>query len=358
MEGYPMPQGARLAAFRRGTVIPAHPLALTGSGSLDEPHQRALSRYYLDAGAGGLAVGVHTTEFAIHDPRVGLYQPVLELAVQTARAWNGSGRPAPIMIAGVIGRTDQAVAEAQTARSLGYDIAMIGLGALPEADDAELLAHARKVAHVMPIMGFYLQPAAGGRLLSEGFWRALAEIPNLAGIKIAPFNRFYTLSVVRAVCESGRSSEVALYTGNDDSILVDLLTDYEVATDRGPVRTGMVGGLLGHWAYWTRRAREQLEEVRAARASGAVPPRLLTLAAQVTESNAAVFDPEHDFRGCISGILYTLSRTGLVAGVHPLGEGERLASGQAGRIDRIADRYPHLVDEQFVRENLSRWLAP
>ena len=358
-EDFPRVPDRIVRRLRTGMVIPAHPLALNQDGTLDESHQRALSRYYLDAGAGGLAVGVHTTEFAIHDPKVGLYRPVLELAAETVRAWNppGAGSEPTLMIAGVIGETAQAVREAETAREFGYHVGLLGLGALKGYSDDQLVEHARRVAGVLPIMGFYLQPAAGGRVLSESFWRQLAEIPNLAAIKMAPFNRYYTLAVIRAVAAAGRAGEVALYTGNDDSILVDLLTRYQIATEKDTVTLEVVGGLLGHWAYWTKRAVEQLEQVRSARRSGAVPSELLTLAAQVTESNEAVFDPENAFRGCIAGILYVLASSGLVAGVYPLGRAERLSSGQAERIDAVMARYPHLTDQRFVRENLDRWLA-
>ncbi len=354
---FPLPPDEIVDALRAGMVIPAHPLALNRDQSLDESHQRALSRYYLDAGAGGLAVGVHTTEFAIHDPEVGLYRPVLELAMETVRAWKSptAASEPPLMVAGVIGETAQAVREAETSRELGYQVGLLSLGALKGTQDELLVEHARQVARVLPIMGFYLQPAVGGRILSESFWRQLAEIPNLVAIKMAPFNRYYTLAVIRAVAEAGRAGEVALYTGNDDSILVDLLTRYRIATEKGMVHLEVVGGLLGHWAYWTKRAVEQLEQVRAAK--GSVPSKLLTLAAQVTESNEAVFDPENAFRGCIAGILYVLASSGLVAGVHPLGREERLSPGQAQKIDAVMARYPHLTDHDFVRENLDRWLA-
>jgi dihydrodipicolinate synthase/N-acetylneuraminate lyase len=356
---YPQPPDGVTRALRAGMVIPAHPLALKENRSLDERHQRALTRYYLDAGAGGLAVGVHTTEFAIHDAKVGLYRPVLELAAETARAWKplGASAASPVMIAGITGGTEQAVREAETARELGYHVGLLGLGALKGYADEGLVEHARRVARVLPVMGFYLQPAVGGRVLSRTFWRRLAEIPNLAAVKIAPFNRYYTLAVIRAVAEAGRAGEVALYTGNDDSILIDLLTRFEIASEGGSVALEVVGGLLGHWAYWTRRAVEQLDSVRSAKASGRVPRKLLTLAAQVTESNDAVFDPEHSFRGCISGILYVLRSSGLVSGVHPLGREERLSPGQAERIDAAMARYPHLTDHAFVQENLDRWLS-
>jgi hypothetical protein len=261
------------------------------------------------------------------------------------------------LIAGITGGLDQALPEAALAAELGYDAGLLSLGALPEASEAELVGHARRVAERIPVMGFYLQPAVGGRLLSEAFWHDLAEIERVVGIKIAPFDRYQTLAVLRAVAASGRAEEIALYTGNDDSIITDLLTGYEIATAGGPVRLRIVGGLLGHWACWTSRAVEQLAEIRAAVAAASIPPRLLTLAAQVTHANGAVFDPEHRYRGCISGILYVLFRSGLVAGVRTLGEGERLSPGQAERIDAVVRDYPHLSDEGYVAENLAAWLA-
>jgi len=359
---YPLPPQQVLEAFRRGMVIPAHPLALTAQKKLDERRQRALSRYYLEAGAGGLAVGVHTTEFKIHEPKLGLLRPVLELAAETAGAWWKARGPTrggpPMLIAGIVGPTGQAVREAVLARELGYHAGLLSLAALKEADDSQLVAHARAVAEAIPIMGFYLQPDVGGRLLCEGFWRGLAEIPNLVGIKIAPFNRYQTLVVVRAVAEAGRAGEVALYTGNDDSILLDLLTTYEFSGSGRTIRAGIVGGLLGHWAYWTRKAVEILEQARGAREGGSIPAGLLTLGAQVTEANEAVFDPANRFRGCIAGILYTLTRSGLLEAVRPLDEREVLSPGQAQRIDRVIRDYPHLHDHEFVRAHLESWLAP
>jgi hypothetical protein len=355
-DGFPMLPAEMLARLREGLVIPAHPLAVNATGGLDERHQRALTRYYLAAGAGGLAVGVHTTEFRIHEPKVGLYGPVLELAMHTARSF----RPAAdaLMVAGLVGRTEQAVREAGLARELGYQLGLLSLGALRDVDDQALVEHIREVARVMPLMGFYLQPLAGGRLLSRAFWRETAAIPNLCAIKIAPFNRYQTLDVVHGVAESGRAGDIALYTGNDDNILVDLLTSFEVPRPGGTVRTAIVGGLLGHWAYWTRNAVGLLEQAREARERSSIPAGLLTLAAQITETNAAVFDPEHAFTGCLSGILYALQRNGLVGGVRCLDERERLSAGQAARIEQVVQDYPLLVDDGFVRENRASWLAP
>lgn len=332
-------------ALRRGLVIPAHPLALTARRQLDERRQRALTRYYLDAGAGGLAIGVHTTQFAIHEPKRGLLYSVLQLGIDTVCDWRGADKR-PVMIAGVIGRTPQAVREARLARDLGYDAVLLSLAALPRATDATLIAHARAVAEVIPVMGFYLQSAVGGRVLGYSFWRKFAEIVNVVAIKIAPFDRYATLDVIRAVVESGRAGEIALYTGNDDHILLDLLT------------RPMVGGLLGHWAFWTSAAAKLHRDCRALVARGRpIPRRMMTLAGQVTEANAAVFDVANRFRGCIPGIHEILRRQGLLAGRWCLDPNEELSRGQAEEISRVCDAYPHLTDDAFVQGNLDRWLT-
>jgi len=329
-----------------GAVIPAHPLALTAERKLDERRQRALTRYYLDAGAGGVAVGVHTTQFAIRD--VGLFQPVLELAMEEMREREA------IKVAGICGPAPQAVREAETAAGLGYDIGLVSLAALRDATTDQLIEHVRAVASILPVFGFYLQPAVGGRVLSYEFWRRFAEVPNVAAIKIAPFNRYQTLDVVRAVAESGRADEIALYTGNDDNIVADLLTRFQF----GPTRLAIRGGLLGHWAAWTRRAVELLERARGVREeSRPVEPDWLTLAAQVTDSNAALFDAANGFHGCIAGIHEILRRQGLLAGRWCLDPNEDLSPGQMAEIDRVCRAYPHLIDDEFVAEHLNRWLG-
>ncbi len=329
-------------ALREGAVIPAHPLALNAGRKLDERRQRALTRYYLAAGAGGVAIGVHTTQFEIRDPRVGLYRPVLELTMEELR-----GKPA-IKVAGIVGPTAQALAEAEFAAGLGYDAGLLSLGALRQASTRELLEHARAVARVIPVFGFYLQPSVGGRVLPYDFWRGFAEIENVAAIKIAPFNRYQTLDVVRAVAESGRAGEIALYTGNDDTILADLVTPFRF----GAVELRIVGGLLGHWAVWTRRAVEQLERAHCEGAS----PDLLRLAAEVTDSNAAFFDPANGFHGCIAGIHEVLRRQGLLQGRWCLNPDEDLSPGQMEEIERVYRAYPHLNDDEFVRQHLDEWL--
>lgn len=339
-----------------GLVIPAHPLALTPARELDERHQRALTRYYVAAGAGGIAVGVHTTQFEIR--QFGLYRPVLELAAETADAALAGGAARPfVKVAGLVGDTRQAVAEAQVAVSLGYQCGLLSLGALADATDDELARHCRRVAEAIPLFGFYLQPAVGGRPLGYRFWRDVAEIPSLVAVKVAPFNRYQTLDVVQAVAASGRD-DVALYTGNDDSIVVDLLTPFPALQGGRLVDRRFAGGLLGHWAVWTRRAVELLAEVRAARAGGAdsLGEGWLRRAAAVTDMNAALFDAANGYAGCIPGIHEVLRRQGLMRGVWTLNPRERLSPGQAAALDRVTRSYPELTDDAFVAEHRDRWL--
>jgi dihydrodipicolinate synthase/N-acetylneuraminate lyase len=334
--------------LRSGLVIPALPLALDSARRWDERRQRALVRYYLDAGAGGIAAGVHSTQFAIRRPEIGLYRPVLDLAAREARA-----RPLPpVLIAGVIGRTRQAVREARIARELGYDAALLGLGAWAGAGDAALLRHCRRVAAEIPLVGFYLQESAGGRVLGHRFWREFAEIPDVVAIKIAPFNRYRTFDVVRAVIEAGRY-DVALYTGNDDHIIGDLLTRFVV----GGRARWIDGGLLGQWGVWTRKAVELLASVRSARAGARVELSWLERDAALTDANAAIFDPAHGFAGCLPGIHEVLRRQGLLASAACLDPRERLSPGQAEELTRVSRAYPWLVDDDFVAAHRDRWLA-
>ncbi len=341
-----------------GRVIPAHPLALTERRKLDERRQRALSRYYLEAGAGGLAAGVHTTQFAIRAPEHALYRPVLALAAEEARAFEGRTGKKVVKIAGAIGPTAQAVAEAETAAALGYDAVLLGLGWGKGRTQDELAGHCREVARVLPLFGFYLQPAAGGILLPAGFWRKFLEIGNVAAIKVAPFNRYQTIDVARALAESGRADEVSLYTGNDDAIVADLLTPYTFDVGGRRVVVRFRGGLLGHWAVWTRRAVELLERIGEVIRPGApVPADLLRLAAEVTDMNAALFDVANGFAGCIAGVHEVLARQGLLAGRWCLDPAEDLSPGQAEEITRVTRAYPHLCDDAFVAANRERWLS-
>jgi len=335
-----------------GQVIPAQPLALTQERKLDERHQKALTRYYVAAGAGGLAVGVHSTQFEIREPQHALLKPVLELASQTIdEALQKSPRPF-LKIAGVCGNTSQAVAEAQLARELGYGVGLLSLAALKNAGDAELLLHCRAVAQTLPIIGFYLQPAVGGRVLPHSFWRGFAEIENVVAIKIAPFNRYQTIDVVRAIVEAGRD-DIALYTGNDDNIVIDLLTNFQF----GNVERRIVGGLLGHWAVWTKKAVELLDEIKIAREQDNIDSDWLTRAIAVTDSNAAFFDAANSFAGVIPGLHEVLRRQGLMQGVWCLNPHEVLSPGQAAEIDRVYRAYPHLNDDEFVRQHLDDWMS-
>lgn len=344
------------AHLRSGVAIPAHPLALTAARTLDERRQRALTRYYVDAGAGGIAVGVHTTQFAIRETHHGLLRPVLQLAIETAKA-QLRARPRPfVFVAGVVGRTPQAVVEAELARALGYDTALLSLGAMAQATTRELLDHCRAVADVIPLFGFYLQPAVGGRVLGFDFWREFAEIPNVWAIKIAPFDRYKTLDVVRALGEAGRE-DVALYTGNDDSIVTDLVTPFPVKTGGMNGQRFIDGGLLGQWATWTRSAVSLLQRVQAARGGGSIETALLREGIALTDANSAIFDATNRFAGCIPGIHEILRRQGLLAGTWCLDPAETLSPGQAEEIDRVCRAYPFLTDDAFVAERLDGWLA-
>jgi hypothetical protein len=351
-----VPPGIR-RALQRGLVIPACPLALNASRKLDERRQRALLRYYAAAGVGGVAVGVHTTQFAIRDPATGLFGPLLELATdELARA--DAGRPEPLVrIGGICGDTPQALREAALLRELGYHAGLLSLAALKDAGDDKLIAHSRAVAEVLPVVGFYLQPAVGGGVLPFAFWRRFAEIENVVAIKIAPFNRYQTLEVVRAVAEAGRE-DIALYTGNDDNIVLDLLTPFRFTVGTRVVERRIVGGLLGHWAVWTRSAVELLEAChRAVNSGGGVPAELGRQAGEVTDCNAAFFDAANDFAGCIAGLHEVLRRQGLFAGTWCLDLGEGLSPGQREEIDRVYAAYPHLNDDAFVAAHREQWLG-
>ena len=339
-----------------GQVIPALPLALNQRRRFAERHQRALVRYYVEAGSGGLAVGVHATQFEIRDPRHGLLEPVLELATETLTE-SLSKRPRPfVRIAGLCGRTPQALREAAWARSRGYHAGLLSLMAVQEQLEGRILEHARRVAEVLPLIGFYLQPAVGGRVFSYRFWRAFMEIPRLVAVKIAPFNRYQTFDVVRAAVDAGRN-DVALYTGNDDNLLMDLLTPFAVPGGRGHVQRRIVGGLLGHWGVWTRSAVELFAEVKRARDRARLDAVWLQRNAAVTDMNAAVFDAAHNFAGCVPGILETLRRQGLVPSRLCLDPSLRLSPGQAEEITRVSRAYPEFVDDDFVAAHRDRWLA-
>jgi dihydrodipicolinate synthase/N-acetylneuraminate lyase len=333
-----------IALLRRGIAIPAHPLALDASRRLDPRRQRALSRYYIDAGSGGLAVGVHATQFAIRE--AGLYEPVLQLAMEESR-----GRV--VMIAGLAGKTAQARSEAQLARSLGYHCGMLSLGTMKGASVDELIEHCTAVAGEIPLVGFYLQSAVGGIPLAAEFWRRFAAIDNVVAIKIAPFNRYRTLDVVRGVVAARAEERVTLYTGNDDHIVLDLAVPFAVKRGAEEVRVRIRGGLLGHWSVWTKSAVELLKRIQEEK----VNDSLLALDSRITDCNGAFFDVAHDFAGCIPGCHEVLRRQGLLEGIWCLDPNETLSPGQAEEIDRVYREHGDLSDDDFVRANLQRWLA-
>ncbi|MDP3069660.1 MAG: dihydrodipicolinate synthase family protein [Opitutaceae bacterium] len=338
--------------LRAGQAIPALPLALDRRRRWDESRQRALVRYYLDAGAGGLAVGVHSTQFAIREAKVGLYAPILQLAAETAAAWLVPKPRVHALVAGLCGFTPQAIREADVANAAGYHAGLLSLGAWAAEPEPKILAHCRTVAKEIPLIGFYLQPAVGGRVFSYRFWRRFAEIPELVAVKIAPFNRYRTLDVVRAILEAGRD-DVALYTGNDDNIITDLLTPFSF----GGRTRHIDGGLLGQWGVWTRCAVRLLAEIKIARTRPRLDAGWLDRNAALTDANAAVFDAGHGFAGCLPGIHEVLRRQGLLRTTACLDPHEKLSPGQAAELTRVAQAYPWLVDDDFVADNLHRWIA-
>ena len=339
-----------LSSLRQGTVIPAHPLALDSDRRFDKQSQRALARYYIDAGCGGLAVGVHSTQFAIRE--VGLYRPVLELAIETAKDW--TDRPLA-MVAGAIGKTAQAVEEARTARGLGYHAVLLSLAAYKGASEDELIEHCTAVAREMPLIGFYLQTAVGGIPLSRAFWTRFAAIENVVAIKVAPFNRYRTLDVAFGIASAHAENRITLYTGNDDHIVADLVTPMVVRTGNREVTLRFQGGLLGHWSVWARGAVKLLEKLKLAVASGPVTPEILALDSFVTDCNSVVFDVDHDFAGCIPGCHEILRRQGLMQTINCLDPHEKLSPGQSEGIDRLYATYPELNDDAFVAANIERW---
>ncbi len=345
-----------LKTLHKGVVIPAMPLALDKNRKLDERRQRAIIRYYLDAGAGGVAVAVHTTQFEIRLPEINLFEPVLRIAREEFDDFAVSTQKPVIRIVGIIGETEQAAREARLALSQGYHAGLLSLAAFPEASNQTILEHCRIIADIIPIIGFYLQPAVGGRILDVDFWREFAQIENVIAIKIAPFNRYQTLDVVRGVIESGRADEIALYTGNDDNILVDLLSEYNLSAGSKITKKRIVGGLLGHWAVWTRSAVTLLEDIQKGNLSGDIQQQL-DLGMQITDSNAAFFDAANNFKGCIVGLHEVLRRQGLMEGLWTLNRDEVLSPGQKKEIDRVYEAYPDLNDDDFVAENLHKWLS-
>jgi dihydrodipicolinate synthase/N-acetylneuraminate lyase len=347
-----------LANFRKGTVIPAQPLALNEKREFMPANQAALCRYYIDSGVGGIAVGVHSTQFEIRDPEIALFEPVLSQTSKFIDQWCEKNGQKILKVSGVCGKTEQAVYEANFAVENGYDACLLSMSAFANDTVEAMLDHVRAIAEIMPVIGFYLQPSVGGRILPYEFWYEFAKIDNVLGIKMAPFNRYQTFDVVRAVAEAGKENDITLYTGNDDNIIIDLISEYRIHTSNGLKSLRIKGGLLGHWCVWTKKAVELLEELHILIASGqAIPKEILSRNIEVTDSNAAFFDPAHSFAGCIPGIHEVLRRQGLLAGTWCLNPDEVLSPGQSDEITRVYEAYPHLNDDDFVKANLDKWFA-
>ncbi|MDP2984105.1 MAG: dihydrodipicolinate synthase family protein [Candidatus Latescibacter sp.] len=355
---YPMPPESILSLIRRGTVIPASPLALNSRREFDPCRQTALMRYYCQAGAGGVAVGVHTTQFAIRNPEVDLFETVLQTCAQALDEYTRqSGRPV-IKIAGIVGRTAQAAREAETALSHGYHAGLLSLSAFGSAPISEMIDHAEEIARLIPLFGFYLQPSVGGRVLPLEFWRKFVLIPNVVAIKIAPFNRYQTFDVIRAVAEEGLENDIALYTGNDDHIITDLITPWTFTVSGNRKILRIRGGLLGQWAVGTKRAVEMLTEIHDLLDTGSdIHPDMLKRNVELTDANAALFDAAHQFRGVIPGVHEVLRRSGLLEGIWTLNPDEGLSEGQFDEIERVLHTYPHLFDDTFIEENRDSWLT-
>jgi dihydrodipicolinate synthase/N-acetylneuraminate lyase len=342
--------------LNKGVVIPALPLALNSNRKLDERRQRALFRYYLDSGAGGIAVAVHTTQFAIRQPEIGLFTPLLEIANEEFNRFTSKNKRPIIRIAGAIGKTAQATKEAKLALDNGFHAVLLSVAAFSDSDNSEIIQHCKAVAEIIPIIGFYLQPAVGGRKLDVNFWREFAQIENVIAIKMAPFNRYQTFDVMRGVIESGRADKIALYTGNDDSILVDLLSEYKIQVNNSIVKKRIIGGLLGHWAVWTQSAVKLLNSVHKGEFDNNTQQALI-LANQITDSNAAFFDAANNFAGCIVGLHEVLRRQGILEGLWTLDKDEVLSPGQKEEIDRVYFSYPELNDDSFIADNIDSWLS-
>lgn len=345
-----------LKKLHEGTVIPANPLALDENRNFDEKRQRALVRYYLDAGVGGLAVAVHTTQFEIRDPKYNLFERVLRVAAEEAQVFEAKTGETVVMVAGACGPKEQAVREAELAKRIGYDAVLLSPGGLNALSEDEMIERTEAVAAVLPVIGFYLQPSVGGRVFSYNYWERLCAIDNVVAVKAAPFNRYCTLDVVRAAALSKRSDEIALYTGNDDNIVIDLTTNYRFEVDGKVYEKSFIGGLLGHWSVWTKKAVELFERCKALRGCDTLPADILKLANEVTDTNAAFFDTANGFKGCIAGLHEVLRRQGLMKGIWCLNPDETMSKGQKEEIDRVYKMYPHLNDDEFVRANLDKWL--
>ena len=353
---FPVPDDNILKIIRKGVVIPASPLALNSQRKFDPVRQTALMRYYCNAGAGGIAVGVHTTQFEIRYPEINLFEPVLETCSKVIDEYVKKAKRPVVKIAGIVGETVQAVREAETAVRYRYHAGLLSLSAFKNSTVNDMLKHSETIASKIPVIGFYLQPAVGGRILPFEFWREFAKIKNVVAIKIAPFNRYQTLDVVRAVAEANRENDITLYTGNDDNIIIDLITPYKIHVNGAKKTLRINGGLLGQWAVGTKRAVGLLEEIHTLISSEKdIPVEFLRRNIELTDVNAALFDAANNFAGVIPGVHEILRRQGLFEGIWTLNPDETLSKGQLEEIDRVHRTYPHLFDDDFIKENISEW---
>ncbi len=344
-----------LEILKKGTVIPATPLVLDENREIDEKGIRLLMKYYLNCGVGGIATAVHTTQFEIRKPEIALFDPILKIVSEEIDGFEKKNNKVIVKVAGVCGAAEQAVREAETAKKYGYDAVLLSPGGLNSLSEAELIERTARVAEIMPVIGFYLQTAVGGRVFSYDYWEKICATENVAAIKCASFNRYQTLDVVRAAAMSERSGEITLYTGNDDNIVIDLLTEYSFDKNGKTVKRGFDGGLLGHWSVWTKKAVEIFNRIKEEKGKDAVSKEMLTLAAQVTDSNGAFFDTANNFSGCIPGLHEVLRRQGLMKNIYCLNPEETLSKGQAEEIDRVYRAYPHLNDDKFIADNIEAW---
>ena len=344
-----------LEILKKGTVIPATPLVLDENRKIDEKGIRLLMKYYLNCGVGGIATAVHTTQFEIRKPEIALFDPILKIVSEEIDGFEKKNNKVIVKVAGVCGAAEQAVREAETAKKYGYDAVLLSPGGLNSLSEEELIERTARVAEIMPVIGFYLQTAVGGRVFSYDYWEKICATENVAAIKCASFNRYQTLDVVRAAAMSERSGEITLYTGNDDNIVIDLLTEYSFDKNGKTVKRGFDGGLLGHWSVWTKKAVEIFNRIKEEKGKEAVSKEMLTLAAQITDSNGAFFDTANNFSGCIPGLHEVLRRQGLMKNIYCLNPEETLSKGQAEEIDRVYRAYPHLNDDKFIADNIEAW---
>ncbi len=343
-----------LEILHAGTVIPATPLMLDSNRKFDKAMQKRLTRYYLEAGVGGIATAVHTTQFEIRKPEINLYETVISSVMDTINEYEEETGKVIVKVAGVCGDIEQATKEATLAKNLGFDAVLLSTGGLDSWSEDALVERAKVIAGIIPVILFSMQTAVGGRKFSYAYWEKAAEIEGVVAVKCASFNRYQTHDIVRAMTLSSRADKIALYTGNDDNIVIDLATEYVFEADGETKRAEIVGGLLGHWCAWTKKAVEIFHGIKSGEIKG---EKLLSLAAAVTDTNSAFFDTTNNFAGCIAGVHEVLRRQGFTDGIYLLNPEEQLSDGQFEEIDRVYRMYPELNDDAFAKEFIANYKA-